>query len=101
MSGTIKDFEKVKNAQRVLHEKVSKFVKVNGVIDDWTKGAIEAFEFKNGLPMTGELSYRVYRMLVDEKKTEVEETEDLLDEIEEDIVVEDDDSDWEDDEDGA
>ncbi len=101
MSGTIKDFEKVKNAQRVLHEKVSKFVKVNGVVDDWTKGAIEAFEFKNGLPMTGKLSYRVYRMLVDEAKDEPEETEELLDDIEDDVVIEDDDADWEESEDDA
>lgn len=101
MSGMIKDFEKVKNAQRVLHDKVSNLVKVNGVVDEATKGAIQNFEFKNGLPMTGELSYRVYRMLVDEAKDEPEETEELLDEIEDDVVIEDDDADWEESEDDA
>ena len=101
MSRLIKDFEKVKIAQGVLHDKVSGFVKVNGVVDDATRGAIQNFEFKNGLPMRGELTYTIYRMLVDEDKEEVEE-EELLEEIDDEtVVIEDDDLDWEESEDDA
>ena len=101
MARLIKDFEKVKIAQGVLHDKVSHFVKVNGVVDDYTKGAIQRFEFDNGLPMRGELTYTIYRMLVDEGKVEDEEQE-LLEEIDDEmVVIEDDDLDWEESEDDA
>ena len=96
MSYTIKDSEKIKKAQGVLFEKVSDLVKINGVVDDLTKGAIEAFEYKNGLPMTGELSYKIYHMLVDEKEAEKpEEKEELLDVVDDETIDDDDDAEWE------